>query len=73
VGVSEVKERVRRMKRNETRTPRDLAKRFAEVLALRELVRIGEEQLEQRTLAKDKHWSFRRSAKKTRLLRRPPA
>jgi hypothetical protein len=69
-----VKERVRPIKRNETRAPRDLAKRFAEVLALRELVRIREEQREQRTLAKDKHWSLRRPAKKTgRLLRRPPA
>jgi hypothetical protein len=74
MGASEVKERVRRIKRNETRTPRDLAKRFAELLALRELVRIREEQLKQRTLAKDKHWSLRRPAKKTgRLLRRPPA
>ena len=64
MGASEVKERVRRIKRNETRTPRDLAKRFAELLALRELVRIREEQLKQRTLAKDKHWSLRGPAKK---------
>jgi hypothetical protein len=40
--------------------PRDLAKRHAEVQALRELVRIKEEEVEKRTVAKGKGWSLRR-------------
>jgi len=42
-----------------TGEPRDLAKRLAEVQALRELVRIKEEELERRSQAKEKYWPLR--------------
>jgi hypothetical protein len=55
-----MKKRVRRKTLAPTHGPRDLAKRLAEVQALRELVRIREKEIEQRTLAKRKGWSLRR-------------
>jgi len=39
--------------------PRDLAKRLAEVQALRELVRMKEEELEKRSHTKKKDWSLK--------------
>jgi hypothetical protein len=55
-----MKKRVRRKSLGLTQGPRDLAKRHAEVQALRELVRIKEEEVEKRTVAKGKGWSLRR-------------
>lgn len=49
-----MKKRIRRKSLAPTPGPRDLAKRFAEVQALRELVRIREKEFEQRALAKRK-------------------
>jgi len=55
-----MKKRVRRKSLAPTQDPRNLAKRLAEVQALRELVRIREKELERRTPAKRKGWSLRR-------------
>jgi hypothetical protein len=55
-----MKKRVRRKSPTPIQGPRDLAKRFAEVQALRELVRIREKEFEQRALAKRKGWPLRR-------------
>jgi hypothetical protein len=55
-----MKKRVPRKSLTPTLGPRDLAKRFAEVQTLRELVRIREKEFEQRALAKRKGWSLRR-------------
>jgi hypothetical protein len=57
-----MKKRIRRKSLTPTQGPRDLAKRLAEVQALRELVRIREKEIEQRTLAKRKGWSLRRQS-----------
>jgi hypothetical protein len=57
-----MKKRIRRKSLAPTLGPRDLAKRLAEVQALRELVRIREKEIEQRTLAKRKGWSLRRQS-----------
>jgi hypothetical protein len=70
-----VKERVRPIKRNETRAPRDLAKRFAEVLALRELVRIRESNVSSGRWPRTNTGRLggQQRKKTSRLLRRPPA
>jgi hypothetical protein len=49
-----MKKRVRRKSLAPTQDPRNLAKRLAEVQALRQLVRIREKELERRTPAKRK-------------------
>jgi hypothetical protein len=57
-----MKKRVRRAGRDSLTpsAPRDLARRVAEVQALRELVRIEEKQIQVQTLAKKKDGSLRR-------------
>jgi hypothetical protein len=58
-----MKKRVRRAGRDSLTpisAPRDLARRVAEVQALRELVRIEEKQIQMQTPAKKKDGSFRR-------------
>jgi hypothetical protein len=55
-----MKKRVRRKSLAPAQDPRNLAKRLAEVQALRQLVRIREKELERRTPAKRKGWSLRR-------------
>jgi hypothetical protein len=57
-----MKKRTRRKSLTPTQGPRDLAKRLAEVQALRELVRIRKKEIEQRTLAKRRGWSLRRQS-----------
>jgi hypothetical protein len=52
-----MKKRVRRKSPAPTQDPPSLAKRLAEVQALRELVRIREKELERQTLARRKGWS----------------